>query len=1003
MNLNINRRAVIFTLLFSILTISSVHAQYTRKNDELIFRNAIELFNKGLYTAASEEFGRYINGSAQGDARYSSDAAAYQTLCSIELKRGNTEGVVREFFEKYPESKMAGRIYLRYASYFFDKKDYLKAYELLSKVDKRELPSADILDYSFKSGYCNLRVGHIEKALADFSEIIYRPASAYTAPSQYYTAYIYYIKRDFKQAIERFKPLVKDKRFAVLSRYYLLESNFMLQNYKYVIDNGEDLYNIVDKEYKAKTARMMSESYFALKRTDEAKFYFEKYSLYSGELSRKDIYYSGIIAYTLKNYVLATESFQKLLGIDDTLAQNARYHIANCYLQLKNKQRALDAFRAASESKFDSAIREDAFFNYAKLSFDIYSDITQFDRYRKEFTPSEAKANEIQTYIATSFILKQDYKAAVEALNQIKNGGDVQNRLLQRASFLRGLQLAELGAFREASPYFETGANLAKYNEFIGNMSKFWLAESLYRNNQFADAITSYEQLAGSGGRFRNTTEFRSINFNLGYAYLKAGNYELAEKSFDSYMKSGDRLYYDEAAARLGDSYFLQKRYLEAADSYAKAGSENPKIYFYAVLQRAISLGLKGDDAQKISILKYAVQMNPESEHYSELQYELGRTYVQTGDNTGASACFADIAANHKSSPFYPKSLLELGMISVNKHDVNSAIEYYKRVITEFPSSPEAQDALSGLENVYQESDRSDEFLAFLDKTGLSSVKSATEKELMLYNTGERQFLNSNYTSAINTLKRYIAEYPQGNRSANAYYYLGESYGKLNKLEDALDSYRKVMEYGDGSFTELATLNFARISFKLENYKQAYLAYESLENVAKIENNITEAKFGKVNSLFMDKQYKEAVNEASSINMNSLDDFRKERIKFVVAKSRFMTGERAQAIPALKEISKNYASDEGAESHYLIILNAFESGNFKDVEKLVFAFSDTKTPQKYWLAKSYMILGDSYSERDDIEQAKATFTSILESYKPSGGNDDIAEQIRTRLNNLKKK
>jgi tetratricopeptide (TPR) repeat protein len=101
-------------------------------------------------------------------------------------------------------------------------------------------------------------------------------------------------------------------------------------------------------------------------------------------------------------------------------------------------------------------------------------------------------------------------------------------------------------------------------------------------------------------------------------------------------------------------------------------------------------------------------------------------------------------------------------MISVNKHDVNSAIEYYKRVITEFPSSPEAQDALSGLENVYQESDRSDEFLAFLDKTGLSSVKSATEKELMLYNTGERQFLNSNYTSAINTLKRYITNIRRG-------------------------------------------------------------------------------------------------------------------------------------------------------------------------------------------------------------------------------------------------
>jgi hypothetical protein len=92
MNLNINRRAVIFTLLFSILTISSVQAQYTRKNDELIFRNAIELFNKGLYTAASEDSADISTDRLRDDARYSSDAAAYQTLCSIELKRGNTEG-----------------------------------------------------------------------------------------------------------------------------------------------------------------------------------------------------------------------------------------------------------------------------------------------------------------------------------------------------------------------------------------------------------------------------------------------------------------------------------------------------------------------------------------------------------------------------------------------------------------------------------------------------------------------------------------------------------------------------------------------------------------------------------------------------------------------------------------------------------------------------------------------------------------------------------------------
>ncbi len=46
----------------------------------------------------------------------------------------------------------------------------------------------------------------------------------------------------------------------------------MLGNHKYVVDNGEDLYNTVDKEYKAKIARMMSESFFAMNKPDDAKF-----------------------------------------------------------------------------------------------------------------------------------------------------------------------------------------------------------------------------------------------------------------------------------------------------------------------------------------------------------------------------------------------------------------------------------------------------------------------------------------------------------------------------------------------------------------------------------------------------------------------------------------------------------------------------------------------------------------------------------------------------------
>ncbi|MEF9931830.1 MAG: hypothetical protein RR770_05980 [Bacteroidales bacterium] len=92
---------------------------------------------------------------------------------------------------------------------------------------------------------------------------------------------------------------------------------------------------------------------------------------------------------------------------------------------------------------------------------------------------------------------------------------------------------------------------------------------------------------------------------------------------------------------------------------------------------------------------------------------------------------------------------------------------------------------------------------------------------------------------------------------------------------------------------------------------------------------------------------------------------------------------------------------EGAEAAYLLIMDAYDTGNFTSVEKQVFALSDSKTPQAYWLARSFIVLGDSYAERGNYEQAKATFNSITENYKPEEKGDNINELVKIRLKKLK--
>lgn len=86
----------------------------------------------------------------------------------------------------------------------------------------------------------------------------------------------------------------------------------------------------------------------------------------------------------------------------------------------------------------------------------------------------------------------------------------------------------------------------------------------------------------------------------------------------------------------------------------------------------------------------------------------------------------------------------------------------------------------------------------------------------------------------------------------------------------------------------------------------------------------------------------------------------------------------------------------------MIILDAYDQGKYDSVEKKVYAFAEKAGDQSYWLAKAFIVLGDSFAEQDNLQQAKATFESVLNGYKPaSGKSDDVLDNVRMRLDKLK--
>ena len=918
----------------------------------------------------------------------------------------NIHGEVEEYFKVYHESPVADHIRFSFAAYCFNNGDYSGAGEQLEMTNPRSLTREQQQEYKFKLGYCLFRSGDNQMAKSFLGKI---HNGKYRTAAEYYIGYINYMEQDFGGAIPHFEAAGSDTRFAESCKYYILESKFMLKDYNYVISNGKAIYQQLGNSYRTQAARILSESYFAKNLPDEAQYYYELYAMNAEKISARDNFYSGMIAYTLKNYREAINSFVKVASPADSIGQSALYHMGQCYIQLKNKHKALESFKLASKGNFDRGIKEDAFFNYAKLSFDIGKNIAPFEEYLSKFPTSNAKWDEIHNYMGTAFLMSQEYEKAITALEKIRTPDKHTARHLQKASFLRGLQLAGSNSYTMAYNYFGNAVRFGHEtgNTQLTNLASFWLAECMYRTNDFSGSLHILQKLTGNS-QFRGTAEYPVAVYNTGYNHFKLGNYSSAIESFASYLALQDNRggYTDEARVRLADSYFMNRNYSQAADTYNQIAQLESYKDLYAPLQCAVAYGLISDDIRKIDVLKKITAPTYASDKlYTQALYELGRTYVQNNKDTEATAVLEKLINNPADSLFYHKALLEVSMINANKGKYDAALGYYKQIIEDKNISEETQSALAGIENIYAQQNRQADFLAYLDKVGLSETKSASERETMLFNSAEQVFLSGNYTAALNALQQFLEKYPGGAKTSQAKFYMAESYNKLGKAEAAAQAYMQVM-MGDtrqeDAFTEIATLNYAKLSFQLQKYNEAVRAYETIEQIAKLGNNKSEGTIGKMRSYYNMQDYRSALAAANEVlDLNIKNGALNREANYIKAKSFLANGDRENGSKILEALAKDPADVYGAEAAYLLIVDAYDAGEFEEVENRTFALSDSATPQTYWLAKSFIALGDSYAERDNLDQARATFESIKENYAP-GQQDDVLQQVEMRLNKLAK-
>jgi tetratricopeptide (TPR) repeat protein len=988
----------LFGILFlscasGILAPAQIHTGF----DNSYYSSAVDLYEKGQYTDAQSQFQKAAQ--INNNEILQIDIASYLTLCAIKLQLNNSEAMVMHLDETIINNPKSNYIHFSLAKQLCSAEQYKKAIVWFEKTDDRELAIKDRLECLYLQGYAYFKTNNFDKALTLFTHVKILPNNEYTAPATYYYAHIEYLRKNYLSAITAFNEIKSDSRFSSLIAFYVLQIHAYQQEYDQIIANGIDLLKTVDEARYPEIAYLIANAYFKTQQYDESLYYLNLYRNKTKRMNRDDHYLEASLYYRLKKYPEALQALDSVLKIGaDSLAQNALYYAGDIALRTGNSKKALEYFNTAGKMDFDYAIKDISTFNAAKLSLELYQDTEPIYVYHKA-NPQK----DINRILAIAYTLDKRYNKAIEAILELPQRTDKDHADIQRIAFIQGMASYDSTAYGNAIKSYDYSLTYSKYDSYLAAMARYWKAEALYKNREYQKALKQYEEFIHSEGAFNNKTEFQLAHYNMGYCAYKMQQYDNAISWFRKFatLAQDNTRYLGDAYNCIGNCYFTQQKYAFAADNYEKTIRLQAEHVDYAMYQKAIALGLSNKLQQKLEILNKLSVDFPQSEYTPPGIYEIGRTYLQLNKFDMASKSFNAITQYYPTHPYSQKALIELGLVNVNTGNYKTAIDYYRKAVLFDVSSPEAKDALIGLKNAYLETSDIESYYNFVDQLALNDdvdeEKREQEKQDSRFAVAEKIYLAQKWEEAIKALKIFLQTYPNTPYAAQANFYLGDCLFRIRQFSEAKGYFSFVIAQLRNPFTETAMLGYARCAYWLEDYNDVVKSYEKLLTLTQEDVFKLEAAYRMMEAYFNMDNYQQAIDMAQNV-LQSSTVTEQERLKALLirAKSSQQLGHTDEALLFYKQLSDNFIkTPEGAEAAFLAIDILYQSNRNEDAINAVFAFSEAKSKQPYWLARSFIILGDIYVAQNEIERAKATYNSILDEYAIK--EDGIIDVVKTRL------
>lgn len=543
----------------------------------------------------------------------------------------------------------------------------------------------------------------------------------------------------------------------------------------------------------------------------------------------------------------------------------------NLFLQ-KNYAAATPPLKAFIRQEPNASLREAAEYMLVCSAYELKdkNSITLLRNYLEQY-PDTPYANRIYALLAAGYFYEEKYDEALALFNsaQLDLLG---NEERDDMTYLLATCYLKTGNVKEAAIWFETlKASSKKYD----NDCAYYISYIRYTQKRYDEALKGFLPL-------QDNPKYKAlVPYYIAEIYAIRKNYDKAEIVAQNYLSAYPQ---NEHAAEmyriLGDASYHFRKYHEAInafESYLERDASPRRDALYMLGLSYFQTGVYSKAAETLGEVTGANDALTQNAYL-----HMGLSYLQLAEKNKARMAFEQAAASNADMKIKEQAAYNYALCihETSYSAFGESVTVFEKFLNEFPNSQYTEMVSNYLVEVYLNTRSYEAALKSIERIAHPGTRIMEAKQKILFQLGTQAFANASFEQAIDYFNQSVA-IGQYNRQtkADALYWRGESYYRLNRMTEAARNFREYLQLTEQTNNEmyaLANYNLGYTAFHQKDYAQArnwFLKYIQLE---KGENRTALADaYNRIGDCFLnERNFDEAKHyyaQAESMNASSGD------------------------------------------------------------------------------------------------------------------------------------